>query len=132
MVSITRSRRLQATVTALGGLVLCLLAVGARPAGAQVLPRTAGPDASAPVYDGDAPDPDVIRVGSTYYAYTTGSDLVNVPVLSSSDLQSWTPVGDALPDVAVVVGAGPHVVARCRLPRRAVRHVLRDRGGGYR
>ena len=67
------------------------------PASAQALPRTASPVVTAPVYDADAPDPDVIRVGTTYYAFTTGSHLVNIPVLTSTDLQSWTPLGDALP-----------------------------------
>ncbi|HLX89000.1 MAG TPA: family 43 glycosylhydrolase, partial [Acidimicrobiales bacterium] len=60
------------------------------------------PPATTPVYDHDAPDPDVIRVTSgggatTYYAYTTNSGGDNVPVLSSSDLRSWVPAGDALP-----------------------------------
>ncbi|HVA04148.1 MAG TPA: glycoside hydrolase family 43 protein [Acidimicrobiales bacterium] len=52
---------------------------------------------TTPVYDADAPDPDVIRVGTTYYAYTTGSILGNIPVLTSTDLQTWNPVGDGLP-----------------------------------
>jgi Glycosyl hydrolases family 43 len=98
----TRSGRARRPVTALGGVVLVLMGVagvltpGVRPAEAQVLPRTS-PGAIAPVYDADAPDPDVIRVGTTYYAYTTGSVLENIPVLMSSDLQTWSPVGDALP-----------------------------------
>lgn len=28
---------------------------------------------SAPAFDDDAPDPDIVRVGTTYYAYTTGT-----------------------------------------------------------
>ena len=55
------------------------------------LPRTASVVVTAPVYDHDAPDPDIIRVGSTYYVYTTGSHLGNIPVLTSTDLQHWTP-----------------------------------------
>ncbi|HTZ08067.1 MAG TPA: glycoside hydrolase family 43 protein [Acidimicrobiales bacterium] len=90
-------------------VVLSWLALLALPAGAAsaasapAAPGTshdtvvAGVDVDAPVYDGDAPDPDVIRVGSTYYAYTTGSDLRNIPVLESTDLEHWQPVGDALP-----------------------------------
>ena len=76
------------------------LAVGVRPAGAQVLPRTL-PDGTTPVYDADAPDPDVIRVGATYFAYTTGGPHGNIPVLTSTDLRTWTPVGDALPALPV-------------------------------
>ncbi len=79
------------------GVVGALAAFAVRPASAQALPRTASPVVTAPVYDADAPDPDVIRVGTTYYAFTTGSHLVNIPVLTSTDLQSWTPLGDALP-----------------------------------
>ncbi|HUI03055.1 MAG TPA: glycoside hydrolase family 43 protein [Acidimicrobiales bacterium] len=56
-----------------------------------------GSGAGAPVYDADAPDPDVILVGSTYYAYTTGTDLKDIPVLASTDLQHWQSAGDALP-----------------------------------
>jgi len=99
MGSIVRSGRCGRSVVA-GALVVAVtaLVLGVRPApaGAQVLPRSSV-SASAPVYDGDAPDPDVIRVGTTYYAYTTGSDLKNIPVLTSTDLQTWLPVGDALP-----------------------------------
>ena len=80
---------------AVGAGVLGVLSVGVPPVSAQALPRTS-PDAAA-VYDADAPDPDVIRVGTTYYVYTTASDLENIPVLSSTDLQTWQPLGDALP-----------------------------------
>ncbi len=89
-------RRAPLAVAVAGGLVLGLVAVGVRPAGAQVLPRTS-PDVSAPVYDADAPDPDVIRVGTTYYAYTTAGPRGNIPMLTSTDLQNWQPAGDALP-----------------------------------
>ncbi|HEY5023983.1 MAG TPA: glycoside hydrolase family 43 protein [Acidimicrobiales bacterium] len=85
-----------AVACALSGLVVAVSALGVSPAGAHALPRTST-GVSAPVYDADAPDPDVIRVGSTYYAYTTGSVLGNVPVLSSTDLAHWQPMGDALP-----------------------------------
>ncbi len=54
---------------------------------------------TAPVYDADAPDPDVIRVGTTYYAYTTATDGANIPVLSSTDLETWQRAGDALPSL---------------------------------
>ncbi len=91
-----RSRRARMALATVGALVLTVSGFGVRPAGAQAAPRTSL-DVDAPVYDADAPDPDVIRVGTLYYAYTTGSDLVNIPVLISTDLQSWQPAGDALP-----------------------------------
>jgi hypothetical protein len=101
----SRPDRVRPRGTALGGAVLVamgaigtlgVLAVGVRPSDAQVLPRTP-PGVTTPVYDADAPDPDVIRVGMTYFAYTTGTTRGNIPVLRSTDLQNWTPVGDALP-----------------------------------
>ncbi len=54
-----------------------------------------------PVHDYDFPDPEVIRVGSTYYAYSTNvlgfwGSYVNLPVLESTDLESWTLVADGL------------------------------------
>ncbi|HET9732685.1 MAG TPA: family 43 glycosylhydrolase [Acidimicrobiales bacterium] len=58
--------------------------------GSSVPARAAGqgvqisPEAS-PAFAGDAPDPDVVRVGSTYYAYTTGTTWGNrIGVLQSS------------------------------------------------
>jgi len=91
-----RPRRATVALAAVGGLVLAVSCLGVRPASAQVGPRTS-PGVDAPAFDADAPDPDVIRVGTTYYAYTTGSHLENVPVLTSTDLQSWEPLGDSLP-----------------------------------
>jgi len=55
-----------------------------------------------PVYDRVFPDPDVLRVGSTYYAYGTyhqwGEDPLErrlIPVLRSTNLVDWEPVGPA-------------------------------------
>jgi len=75
--------------------VAVTVAVGST-ARADALPRD-GAGVTAPAYNADAPDPDVILVSSTFYAYTTGTDLKNIPVLASTDLQSWHLVGDALP-----------------------------------
>jgi arabinan endo-1,5-alpha-L-arabinosidase len=48
--------------------------------------------APAPVIDQDFPDPDVLKVGSTYYAYATqpkdGSS--NISMATSPDLTTWT------------------------------------------
>jgi beta-xylosidase len=52
-------------------------------------------------YGGDFPDPFVLVNGGRYYAYSTqiwSSDhWTNVPVMSSPDLASWSPITDALP-----------------------------------
>src|SRR4051812_6744246 len=40
---------------------------------------------NAPAYDHDGPDPQILKVGSTYYAYTTGTTWGNhIGVLKSS------------------------------------------------
>lgn len=52
-----------------------------------------------PVHDANFPDPGVIRVGATWYAYGTNGAGTNVPVLTSPDLVTWSPAGDALPEL---------------------------------
>jgi hypothetical protein len=60
---------------AAGGLV----AVPARssPAGAGTYPTITVQPSTAPAFDADAPDPDIVVDGSTYYAFTTGTALGN-------------------------------------------------------
>jgi hypothetical protein len=69
----------------------------ARAAAAAPGPRTATVVPTAPVYNADAPDPDIVRDGSTYYVYTTAGRGGHIPVLESTDLQHWSSMGDALP-----------------------------------
>jgi beta-xylosidase len=53
-----------------------------------------------PVHDEDFPDPDVLEVDGTYYAYATNTATENVQVVSSTDLVSWEDTGaDALPEL---------------------------------
>ena len=49
------------------------------------------------VYPYDFPDPDVLVVGSTYYAYATNSVGGNIQIAESTDLTHWVAVGTALP-----------------------------------
>jgi beta-xylosidase len=57
-----------------------------------------GPSFTNPVYKNDFPDPHVILVGDTYYAYgTTNGSSINIRVMSSSDLVNWESPADALP-----------------------------------
>jgi len=56
-----------------------------------------GPSFTNPVYKHDFPDPHVIRVDDTYYAYSTNTGGTNIPVLTSTDLVNWDSRGDALP-----------------------------------
>ena len=59
--------------------------------------KLAGPSFTNPVYDRDFPDPHIILVGDTYYAYSTNTGGANIPVLTSTDLANWQDIGDALP-----------------------------------
>jgi arabinan endo-1,5-alpha-L-arabinosidase len=52
-----------------------------------------------PVLDADFPDPDVLKVGGTYYAYATNTEGTNIQVATSDDLVTWTLRGDALPEL---------------------------------
>ena len=64
---------------------------------------SSGPTTSAdsnPVIDQDFPDPDVLEVDGTYYAYGTNGNGNNVQVATSTDLESWELSDeDALPDL---------------------------------
>jgi arabinan endo-1,5-alpha-L-arabinosidase len=55
-----------------------------------------------PVFDGNAPDPTVVRADDgNFYAYTTETDGLKFQVLKSKDLTSWKRVGSAF------AGEGP-------------------------
>jgi beta-xylosidase len=77
-------------------IVTCLSAVTA------VMPAAAQSSAATTMaYDGDFPDPFVVVDGGRYYAYSTqirsSGRWTNVPVMSSTDLESWGSIRDALP-----------------------------------
>ncbi|HTZ09769.1 MAG TPA: glycoside hydrolase family 43 protein [Acidimicrobiales bacterium] len=55
-----------------------------------------GQGAAGPVYPFDFPDPDVVRVGTTYDAYSTNSATGAVQLIDSTDLRQWSVLGDAL------------------------------------
>ena len=52
-----------------------------------------------PVFDENFPDPFVLQVGKTYYAYGTNGPNGNVPTLRSDDLVDWRVDDDALPNL---------------------------------
>lgn len=92
--------------TCLGGVQSALNDVSAQnnSAAATDISAVSGPCASLDgganaglVYPFDFPDPDVILAGKTYYAYATNSVAGNIQIISSTDLSSWTSVGNALP-----------------------------------
>ncbi|MEC5183196.1 arabinan endo-1,5-alpha-L-arabinosidase [Cryobacterium sp. MP_3.1] len=85
-----------------GATVLACAAVaflgGCGPAGSLDAAATDVPAAFA--IDQDFPDPDVLLVGDTYYAYATNSLTANVQFATSTDLRSWeVQDGDVLPDL---------------------------------
>ena len=93
-------RRAGAAAFALVLLTAC--GGGADDAGeAPAASSTAGPAADGnPVLDEDFPDPDVLEVDGTYYAYATNGNGRNVRVATSTDLTSWEVLeADALPDL---------------------------------
>jgi beta-xylosidase len=59
-----------------------------------------------PVVRTDAPDPQAIRVGDSWYLFHTNSAGRNVPVLTSPDLVDWTEAADALPELPAWADAG--------------------------
>ena len=87
--SVVLTRRLVAALALLLGacLPLALLSVTAPSAQASV-----GGDRfwAGLEYHGEFGAPSVLRVGSTYYAYATNSDGNNLPLLTSTDLETWT------------------------------------------
>ncbi len=52
-----------------------------------------------PVLPRDFPDPDVLQVGQTYYAYATNSEGINIQAARSTDLVHWDLLPDALPQL---------------------------------
>lgn len=69
-----------------------------------------------PVYESNFPDPHVIQVDGTYYAYATNDDDGHVQTLQSKDLVNWTEGPDAMPELAPWVNPGktwaPEVLQR--------------------
>jgi arabinan endo-1,5-alpha-L-arabinosidase len=59
------------------------------------------------VIDADFPDPDVIAVDGTYYAFATNTPGVNVQYAASSDLETWTASrDDVFPELPAWAEAG--------------------------
>jgi hypothetical protein len=78
--------QVQVAISAIGGV-------------AGVCESLESPGPGGPVYPFDFPDPDVIDVGGTYFAYGTNAAGGNVQIIDSTDLVHWSLVGDALPEL---------------------------------
>jgi len=93
-------RRVVGPLAAAALLAVLLPAGGPVDLGPMVPVSTGRP----PVFDFNAADPEILRVGDVYYTYTTNNrewwgGFTNVPILRSSNLESWGQEGDALPDL---------------------------------
>ncbi len=86
--SVRRLALLLVVVAGLGGLGAC----GGGGGGGEATFRN-------PVHGENFPDPFVLRVGDTYYAYATNDEDGNVQTLRSSDLVTWEQGEDALPQL---------------------------------
>ena len=83
------ARRLRAGIAGAAVVSLALGVLGAAVAHAA---------STQPVYGGDFPDPYVTAgPAGRYYAYSTQLGQMNVPMMTSTDLATWTPPVDALP-----------------------------------
>lgn len=82
------------------GVVLLLLA-GCTSAPAEEPEQPVESDTEpTPVIDRNFPDPDILKVGDTYYAYATNDNRRNVQVAESTDLENWTVLEtDAFPEL---------------------------------
>jgi arabinan endo-1,5-alpha-L-arabinosidase len=93
-------RRRLVGLAALALAAVPLLVVGAGPAAAA----TAAPTLAIA---SDFPDPDVVKVGGTYYAYSTNNGHGNVPVATATALTGpWTRRPDALPALGAWASGG--------------------------
>jgi beta-xylosidase len=92
-------RALMAAATVLGLAAACSSTPSPSTPGAPVT-------FTNPVYDRNFPDPGVLRVGDTWFAYGTNDAVDNVPLLTSPDLVHWTLRNDVLPTVGTWATAG--------------------------
>jgi beta-xylosidase len=90
----------------LSRVLILLVALVALLAGFTVTASAASGTFSAPVYAGDFPDPSVLLINGTYWAYATGSAGRNLQVMSSTDLHTWTSPVDPLPRLPGWASAG--------------------------
>jgi hypothetical protein len=65
--------------------------------GTQASPTIPPGDFENPVIRSDFPDPSVLQVGHTYYAYATNAFGKNVQVARSQDMVHWDLLPDAMP-----------------------------------
>ncbi|GAC1554419.1 MAG: hypothetical protein NVS2B7_30380 [Herpetosiphon sp.] len=72
-------------------------AQSAIPTGPTQIPTAGTGQFRNPVLDRDFPDPDILKVAETYYAYATNAGSTNIQTARSTDLVHWEMLADALP-----------------------------------
>ena len=78
-------------------VAVCVFATCSSPAaGAQHIGPASIPTTATLVYDKDFPDPSILVVGRTYFAFSTNSDGEDVPEIESHDLVHWHAIGDVM------------------------------------
>jgi beta-xylosidase len=93
-------------------LLIISMAVTAQTSDETEEPTEAGETFTNPVINTNFPDPFILKVDDTYYAYSTNSNSRNVPVATSTDLVNWDIGRDVMPALARWVNlSGPDVWA---------------------
>lgn len=93
------------TLLAASGAAAFATAVGVTGGTAEAAPHRGYTN---PVESTSRPDPAVIFDGGAFYLYSTNGGAGRMPVLTSPDLITWTPVGDGMPDIAPWSVSGRH------------------------
>src|SRR4051794_40627854 len=82
----------------------------------MALPAAAATPLPDPLFAPDFPDPSLLKVGATTYAFGTNGRSGNVQVIRSADLRTWERLPDALPNLPVWAAPNftwaPSVLAR--------------------
>jgi beta-xylosidase len=92
--------------------------------GSQMSQPPAAAAAPALPYTGDFPDPFVLPARGAYFAYGTNTSALNVPVLRSADLSTWTQAGDAMPKLPAWAASGRSLTWAPSVLARGDRYVL--------
>ncbi len=87
-------------------MLMCSVAAGAAVGGVAPAASAAPSAFQAPVYARDFPDPSVLVTGGAYWAYATGTGGLNLQVMRSPDLHTWTSPVDPLPTLPSWASSG--------------------------
>lgn len=95
-----------ASASAAASVSPSVAAVASAVASASATPSPGPGEFVNPVIDRDFPDPDLLKVGDTYYAYATNAAGDNIQAAKSTDLVTWERIRDPLPVLPLWVRGG--------------------------